>query len=78
MSQSTSINLGGSGALLLTLTLLILKVSGAINIGWLWVFFPLWVGPALVLGFVGILIGIVTLCLLIAFIAAIFGAAYGK
>jgi hypothetical protein len=32
------------------IVLLILKLSGTVVIGWFWVFFPLWIGWALVAG----------------------------
>lgn len=44
--QQTVINVGtgGSG---LTALLAVLKVAGAINVSWLWVFAPLWLPAAI-------------------------------
>jgi len=39
---------------LLTLLFITLRLTGYINWSWWWVLSPLWIGPALVLGFVGI------------------------
>lgn len=41
-----TIGLGG----LTFLVLLILKLTGSANVTWFWVFFPLWIGPVIVLG----------------------------
>ena len=53
---SSSIGLGTIGAIVF-IVLLILKLTGAApGLTWFWVFFPLWIVPAVVLAFLGILI----------------------
>ena len=50
-----SIQIGGSGMVLLTITFVILKALEYLDWSWLWVFAPLWLPVALFLG-VGILV----------------------
>lgn len=60
-NSSTKIQLGGGslslGAIVF-LVLLVLKLTGTAAISWFWVFFPLWIGPAIILG-IFLLIGLV-------------------
>jgi len=55
---SSSFSLGG----LVFLVLLILKLTGTAVISWFWVFFPLWIGLAVLFGIlatVGLVVGFV-------------------
>lgn len=50
---STKVQVGGSGiglGGLVFLVLLVLKLTGTAAISWFWVFFPLWIVPAVVIG----------------------------
>ena len=47
------------GSILLTIMLVILKVTETIDIGWLWVFAPCWIVLGMLVGLVVILIGLV-------------------
>jgi ABC-type antimicrobial peptide transport system permease subunit len=47
--NKVSINLGGSGAMMLTLAFFIAKIMGYINWSWWFVFAPLWLGLAIIL-----------------------------
>jgi hypothetical protein len=51
LSKNTnSINVGGSGTTLLTIAFFVAKILGYIDWPWLWVFAPLWLPLAVVLG----------------------------
>lgn len=64
--KKLSINLGGSGATLLTITFVILKAMGLIDWSWWWVFAPLWIGVAIALV-------IIVIVLIVAVIVAALG-----
>jgi hypothetical protein len=49
MGNKVTISFGGWTTVIF-LVLLLCKLWGAINISWFWVFFPLWIGWALVGG----------------------------
>lgn len=55
---------------LLTATLVVLKLLGLISISWLWVFSPLWLPPAVVLGALGGFILVLLIGVLIGSLAA--------
>jgi hypothetical protein len=50
----------------ITLILLILKLSGAVQISWFWVFFPLWIVPAIMLGIFALVVACGLLALLVS------------
>ena len=51
MNKTKSVNLDGGFGLggLVFLVLLVLKLTGVAQLSWFWVFFPLWIIPALFL-----------------------------
>lgn len=49
--RNGGIGFGGT----LTIVLLILKVTGYINIGWLWVFAPIWIPFLIAMGIIGLI-----------------------
>jgi hypothetical protein len=49
--NQTVVRVGPSGLMLLTIALLFLEAFDKIDIGWLWVFSPLWIPFALVAAF---------------------------
>jgi hypothetical protein len=65
-----------SPLVLLTALMVVLKISGHLDWSWIWVFAPMWIFPAAVLGFYGclLLFGVVVTMVvgLIALIAWIF------
>jgi hypothetical protein len=66
MSDKTvAIQVGPGGPMLLTIVFVLLKVFGYISWSWWWIFSPLWIGAAIVLS-------ILAIVLIIAIIAAIF------
>jgi hypothetical protein len=64
---SNSIQVGPGAAVSLTILFVILKVMGKIDWSWWWVFAPLWLTPAIVLG-----------CVALFFIGALIVAATEK
>jgi hypothetical protein len=52
----------------ITFILLVLKLAGVIQIEWFWVFFPLWIAPAI---FLGVMVVILVIVLLVAIIQAL-------
>lgn len=69
MKAKTAYSCGVWGILLL---LLILKLSGAINISWLWVLAPLWLPISIVLGVLAIVLFVVMLLGMGAFVLELF------
>lgn len=51
-SSSSTVTVGPSGTMLLTILFVILKVLGYINWSWWWVFSPLWISAILVTVFI--------------------------
>lgn len=52
--------------------LIVLKLAGVISLSWPWVLLPIWIGPALVVAFVGtILVGALGVLLVLALLLAI-------
>jgi len=56
-------------SMLLTLILIGLKIGGYINISWIWVFCPLWIGIAIVLAVLLVSILVMAFVALLAIIA---------
>ena len=56
-------------SMLLTLILIGLKIGGYINISWIWVFRPLWIGIAIVLAVLLVSILVMAFVALLAIIA---------
>jgi len=54
VKKEYAINIG-SPCFILFCIFLILKLTGAISWSWWWVTSPLWIGAALVLGFIGLI-----------------------
>lgn len=69
MKAKTAYSCGVWGILLL---LIILKLSGAINISWLWVLAPLWLPISIVLGVLAIVLFVVMLLGMGAFVLELF------
>lgn len=60
-SKGTKSQAGGIGFFgLLTIAFIILKLCGVIQWSWLWVFAPIWIPTALILG-ISLIIGIIIL-----------------
>jgi multisubunit Na+/H+ antiporter MnhF subunit len=59
-NRTVTINTGGI-SLIIFLVLLILKLSETVAISWFWVFFPLWIGYAIMLGIflIVVLLGVI-------------------
>jgi len=53
----------GLGSILF-IVFLILKLTGCIGWSWWWVTAPLWIGPAIIISFILIVLGFISLCVL--------------
>lgn len=59
MSKANStVQIGPSGSMLLTITFVLLKVFGYISWSWWWVFSPLWISAIIVIVVLGIVLGL--------------------
>jgi hypothetical protein len=56
--HKTSVQIGPSGPILLTIVFVLLKVYEKIDWSWWWVFSPLWIGAALALLFMAFVVAI--------------------
>lgn len=56
---------GGNGLFLLFIVFLILKLTGTVTWSWWIITLPLWIGPAFVIGLIGVVLGISLLCIII-------------
>lgn len=54
--NKTSVQIGPSGATLLTIVFVLLKVFDKIDWSWWWVFAPMWIGAAIALLFLGFIV----------------------
>ena len=60
MAENTTTVSGGIGlGTILFIIFLVLKLTGHITWSWFWVIFPLWIGPAVI---IGILIIVLIIC----------------
>ena len=63
MSDNAPAATGGIGFLgLLTILFIGLKLTGYINWSWLWVLSPVWIPPAIALGFIGLVLLFAAVC----------------
>jgi hypothetical protein len=64
--------------ILLTIVFVILKLFGAINWSWWWVFSPLWIFWAIVLGFVILCLAFVVLMIIMILVLSIMATIFKK
>lgn len=54
--KRVSVNVGGGFTGLLTIAFIVLKLCGVIDWAWVWVLAPLWIGAALIVGLIIIIL----------------------
>lgn len=64
----------GTPATLIFITLLILKATGTVSWSWWWITSPLWIGPAIALGFIGAFFAILLLIAVVAVVVLLVAA----